>query len=488
MSSRVTIDPVTRLEGHAKIEIFLDEQGNVESAYVQVPELRGFEQFCVGRKAEDMPQLTSRICGVCPVAHHFASVKALDMAFGVEPPSVARKLRELIYCGYIIYDHILHLYFLGGPDLLIGPQASRDKRNVIGVISKLGRDLAREVIKHRAFGQRITEILGGKPTHPVSGIPGGQTKPLAPEERSEIEDMVRSCLDFAGFTLQLFTRTLLDDDFVELLHGSELSLRVYNMGLVDEQNRVSMYDGHIRVTDQTGNELLRFEPREYHNHIRERVISWSNVKIPYLTEIGFIGLTDGNASGIYRVGPLGRLNAAEGMATPRANAAYQEFFASFPSGKPVNSTIAFHWARAIELLYAAERALELVTDPEITNQQVRSLEFDYRPEGVGVVEAARGTLFHHYWLTDERLVARVNLVVATTNNMGAINMSVLRAARKFIQAGKVDDGILNMVEMFLRAYDPCFGCASHLLGIVPFELNLRTHTGEVVRSLNSAQQ
>lgn len=486
MSRRITIDPVTRLEGHAKIEIFLDEHGNVENSYVQVPELRGFEQFCVGRKAEDMPQLTSRICGVCPVAHHFASVKALDMAFGVEPPPAARKLRELIYCGYIIYDHILHLYFLAGPDLFVGPEAPREDRNVTGVINKLGTDLAKEVIKHRAFGQRITEILGGKSTHPVSGIPGGQTKALADNDRSEIEAMVRSCVDFAELTLKLFTETLQRSEYVQLLQNPQTELSLYNMGLVDNQNRVSFYDGHIRVTDQDGKELLRFEPAEYKNHIRERIIGWNNVKLPYLANVGFIGLTDCRQSGIYRVGPLGRLNAAEGMATPRANEAYQQFVDFFPTGKPVNSTLAFHWARAIELLYAAERALELTTDPEITNQQLRNLNFNYQPEGVGVVEAARGTLFHHYWLTEDRLIAKVNLIVATTNNMGAINMSVLNAARQFIRAGEVNDGILNTVEMFLRAYDPCFGCASHLLGKVPFELKIRTHTGGLVRKFNYA--
>ncbi|MEO0073144.1 MAG: Ni/Fe hydrogenase subunit alpha [candidate division WOR-3 bacterium] len=481
MSRRLTIDPVTRIEGHAKIDIFLDEQGNVENAYVQVPELRAFEQFCVGRRAEDMPQLTSRICGVCPVAHHLASVKALDMAFGVSPPHTARKLRELIYCGYIIYDHILHLYFLGGPDLLIGPTAPREDRNIVGVIKRLGSDVSQEVIKHRAYGQRITEILGGKPTHPVSGIPGGITKALTHEERMEIEAMLRSCLRFAELSLELFARILSSGDFAELLHDSQLSLPLYNMGLVDEHNRVNFYDGSVRITNQSGKELLRFAPSEYSTHIRERIVGWNNVKFPYLAEIGFAGLTDGSSSGLYRVGPLGRLNAADGMATPRANTAYQQFFSAFPTGRPVNSILAFHWARAIELLYATERGLELITDPEITSQEVRNLNFDFKNEGVGVVEAARGTLIHHYWLSDDRLITRVNLVVATTNNMGAINMSVLKAARRFIKEGKADEGILNMVEMILRAYDPCFGCASHLSGSMPFELNVWTHNGELVR-------
>ncbi|MBM3315386.1 Ni/Fe hydrogenase subunit alpha, partial [candidate division WOR-3 bacterium] len=422
----------------------------------------------------------------CPVAHHYASVKALDMAFGVKPTPTALKLRELIYCGYLVYDHILHFYFLGGPDFVVGPDAPREKRNIIGVIEKVGVAVAREVIKHRAYGQRITEILGGKPTHPVSGVPGGQTRGLTDAERAEIEAMARSCVDFAEFSLKLFADVVLANPaYVELVKRPELGLALYNMGMVDEQNRVSFYDGAVRVTAPDGGEFLRFEAKDYLEHIRERVVEWSYVKIPYLTGVGFKGLVDGPDSGLYRVGPLGRLNAAEGMATPRADAAYRRMVEAFGT-KPVASTLAFHWARLIELLYAAERALELATDPGITASDIRCLEFRHQAEGIGVVEAARGTLFHHYRLTDDRLVERVNLIVATTNNKGAICMSVRNAARQFIRQGRVDDGLLNTVEMFFRAYDPCFGCASHLLCGVPLEIDVRHHDGRLVRSLRSA--
>jgi F420-non-reducing hydrogenase large subunit len=483
VSTRITIDPITRLEGHGKIEIFLDAQGEVENAYLQVPELRGFEQFCVGRKAEDMPQLTSRICGVCPVAHHYAGVKALDEAFGVKPTGTALKLRELIYCGYVIYDHILHFYFLGGPDFVVGPDAPKAKRNILGVIEKVGVDTAREVIKHRAHGQRITEILGGKPTHPVSGVPGGQTKALSEEGRKEIGEMAKSCVEFAKFSLQLFEDVVLKNPaYMALITNPKLGHAVYNMGMVDEKNRVAFYDGKVRVTDQQGKEFAKFEGRDYLDHIAEHVLDWSYVKATYLKAIGYKGLIDGPDSGLYRVGPLGRLNVADGMATPGADAAYRKLFDTFGT-RPVNSTLAYHWARLVELLYASERALELATDPGITGTDIRNMKFDMKAEGVGVVEAARGTLFHDYRLTEDRMIEKVNLIVATTNNKGPICMSVREAAKELIHQGKVDDGLLNTVEMFFRAYDPCFGCASHVLGRPTVVIDVRSHGGDLVRRL-----
>ena len=487
MSSRLTIDPVTRLEGHGKIEIFLDDRGEVDNAYLQVPELRGFEQFCVGRKAEDMPQLTSRICGVCPVAHHYASVKALDDAFGVEPTETAKKLRELIYCGYVIYDHILHFYFLGGPDFVVGPDAPRAKRNILGVIEKVGMDVAREVIKHRAFGQRITEILGGKPTHPVSGVAGGQTKGLSEENRKEIEAMARSSVAFAESSLKLFADVVLANPaYMKLITNPRLGHNVYNMGMVDANNRVSFYDGPVRVTDQQGKEFVRFDGREYLNHIAEQVLDWSYVKVAYLKSPGFKGLVDGPDSGMYRVGPLGRLNVADGMATPKADEAFRRMYDTF-GAKPVNSTLAYHWARLIELLYAAERAVELATDPAITGTDIRNMKYQMKREGIGVVEAARGTLFHHYTLTEDRLVDKVNLIVATTNNKGPICMSVREAAKELVHGGKADEGLLNTIEMFFRAYDPCFGCASHVLGQPSVVVDLKRPDGTLVQRLTRAQ-
>jgi F420-non-reducing hydrogenase large subunit len=468
----ITIDPITRLEGHGNISIFLNDAGEVENAYLKVPELRGFEQFCVGRRAELMPILTTRICGVCPVAHHFAAVKALDAAFNVEPPSTAKKLRELMYAGYIIYDHILHFYYLGGPDFIVGPDAPPEKRNILGVIEKAGMEVAKEVIKHRAYGQKITEILGGKATHPVCGLPGGISKALSEENRQEIEKMAASSLNFAKLTLNIFHDIVLGNSkYVEMIKSDAYTMKTYYMGLVDANNKVNFYDGKIRVVDPTGKEFLKFEPKDYITQIGEHVEEWSYAKFPYLKKVGWKGLTSGPDSGVYRVGPLGRLNASNGMATPLAQAEYEEMYKTL-GGKPVHGTLAFHWARLIELLYATERALELVRDPEITSTNIRAKPGE-PGEGVGVVEAARGTLYHHYTLDKDALVKDVNMIVATTNNYPAICMSVRDAAKGIIHAGKVDQGMLNRVEMAFRAYDPCFGCATHFaVGQMPLTVQV----------------
>jgi F420-non-reducing hydrogenase large subunit len=482
-TNTITISPITRLEGHGKIEIFLNEKGNVENAYFQVPELRGFERFCEGRKAEDLPLITSRICGVCPVAHHLASTKALDAAFNVDPPSAARKLRELMYSGYMVYDHTLHFYFLGAPDFVVGPDAPPGERNILGVIKKVGLDIAKEVIKHRAYGQRITAVIGGKATHPVCGLPGGISKPITEEERQEIEKMAESSVEFAEFSLKLFDDVVLKNkNYVDMILSDAYTLKTYYMGLVDENNRVDFYDGKVRVVDPSGKEFLKFAPCEYLDVIEEHVEPWSYVKYPYLKKVGWKGFVGGPDSGIYRVGPLGRLNASEGMATPLAQREYKRMYETL-GGKPVHSTLAFHWARLIELLYAAERCLELSRDDEITSKDVRN-----KPgspgEGVGIIEAARGTLIHHYTLDEEALVKRVNLIVATTNNSPAICMSIRDAAKALIQGENVSEGLLNKIEMAFRAYDPCLACATHFaVGQMPLEINIYDHSRKLLETL-----
>jgi len=469
---RIEIDPITRLEGHGKISIFLNDEGNVENAYLQIPELRGFEKFCEGRRAEDLPIITPRICGVCPVAHHLASTKALDDAFNVDPPSPAKKLRELMYCGYYIYDHILHFYFLGGPDFVVGPQAPPEQRNILGVIEKVGLDVAKDVIKHRAYGQRITEIIGGRATHPVCGLPGGVGKALSEEDRLAVEGMAESALGFAQFSLKLFHDVVLGNkDYVNLILSDAYTLKTYYMGLVDADNKVNFYDGQVRVVNPQGEEFLRFGPHEYLDVVAEHVEPWTYAKLPYLKRVGWRGLVDGPDSGIYRVGPLGRLNASDGMATPLAQQEYKRMYRTL-GGKPVHSTLAFHWARLIELLYATERALELVRDEEITSTNIRN-----KPkapgEGIGIVEAARGTLIHHYQLDERALTKKVNLIVATVNNNPAICMSIRDAAKGLIHGGNVDEGLLNMVEMAFRAYDPCFACATHFaVGQMPLQVKI----------------
>ncbi len=480
---KIEIDPITRLEGHGKITIFLDDDKNVKNAYLQIPELRGFERFCQGRRAEDMPQITSRICGVCPVAHHFAATKALDDAFNVDPPSAAKKLRELMYSGYIIYDHTLHFYFLGGPDFVVGPDAPPGERNILGVIKKAGIDVAKDVIKHRAFGQKITAILGGKATHPVCGLPGGVSKSLSEDEVKEIEEMIDSCHEFAKFTLKLFDDIVLkNQDYLDMILSDPYQLETYNMGLVDDNNKVNFYDGLIRVTDPDGKEFLKFPVKDYNEHVAENVEEWTYMKYPYLKKIGWNGLTAGPESGIYRVGPLGRLNAADGMATPKAQKEYERMYETL-GGKPVNSTLAFHWARLIELLYATERAKELIQDPEITSEHVRN-PVGEPGEGIGVVEAARGTLIHHYNVDKDGLMEKANLIVATTNNAGAITMSVRDAAMGLVHEGEIDEGMLNKVEMAFRAYDPCFACATHSLpGEMPLKVEILDSNGKLFKSI-----
>jgi len=478
----ITINPITRLEGHGNISIFLNDEGEVENAYLKIPELRGFEKFCEGRRAELMPLLTTRICGVCPVAHHFASVKALDAAFNVEPTSTAKKLRELMYAGYIIYDHTLHFYYLGGPDFVVGPDAPPEKRNILGVIEKAGLDVAKEVIKHRAYGQKITAILGGKATHPVCGLPGGISKALSEENRQEIEKMAASSVEFAKFSLKLFHDIVLGNPaYVDLIKSDAYTMKTYYMGLMDENNKVNFYDGKIRVVDPNGSEFLKFEPKDYLTHIGEHVESWTYSKFPFLKKIGWKGLSYGADNGVYRVGPLGRLNASDGMATPLAQAEFEVMYKTL--GKPVHGTLAFHWARLIELLYAAERAVELVKDPEITSTNIRNKPGE-PGEGVGVVEAARGTLYHHYVLDKDALVKDVNLIVATTNNYPAICMSIRDAAKGLIHGGKVDQGVLNKVEMAFRAYDPCFACATHAaIGQMPLAVKVYDSQKNLLQTL-----
>jgi len=479
----VTIDPITRLEGHGKIDIFLNEDGNVENAYLQIPELRGFERFCEGRKAEDMPIITPRICGVCPVAHHLASTKTLDAAYGVEPTETASKLRELMNCGYFIYDHTLHFYFLAAPDFVVGPDAPPSERNIFGVLKKVGLDVGREIIKHRAYGQRITETFGGKATHPTCGVPGGISKGLNEEERQSIEDMARSSVEFAKFSLGIFNDVVLSNqDYVDLILSDPYQLKTYNMGIVDDNNHVNFYGGDIRVTDQQGKEYVKFGEQDYLDHVCEHVEPWTYSKFTYLKDVGWDGFTDGPRSGVFRVGPLGRLNAADGMATPQADEEYKRMYKTL-GGRPIQSTLAFHWARLVELLYAAERAVELATDPGITGTDLRN-PVGEPGEGVGVVEAARGTLIHHYKLDQEGIIKKVNLVVATTMNYADICMSIRDAAKGLIKDNNVNEGLLNMVEMAFRAYDPCFGCSTHSLpGEAPLKVNIYDYRKRLIETV-----
>jgi coenzyme F420-reducing hydrogenase alpha subunit len=482
MKQQILIDPITRLEGHGKIDIFLDDAGEVERAYFQVPELRGFEVFSLGRPAEDMPQITSRICGVCPTAHHMAATKALDDLYHVEPTSAARKIRELIYNAFMFEDHSLHFYILGGPDFVVGPDADPALRNVLGVIQTVGLDVGKRVISTRRRVRELITYLGGKVIHPVFGLPGGVAKGMAPGDLPAFQEVAKDALDFALFTLQVFKDIVLKNPkYVDLITSAAYTHRTYYMGLVDEQNRVNFYDGKLRVVNPGGKEVYKFPAQKYLDYVAEHTEPWSYIKFCYLKPIGWKGFEEGEESGVYAVAPLARLNASDGMATPEAQKAYDEFFATL-GGKPVHHTLATHWARVIEIVQAAERMNELVHDPEITSLDLRVIPTQTPTVGIGVVEAPRGTLFHHYETDEQGLIRKANLIVATQNNAARIAMSVERAAKGLIHKGFVSEGLLNQVEMAFRAYDPCFGCATHSLpGQMPMEVALRDARGEVIR-------
>jgi len=485
---KVTIDPITRLEGHGKIEIFLNDDGDVDKAYLQIPELRGFEKFCEGRPAEEMPRITTMICGVCPTAHHMASAKTLDDLWKVEPTSAAKKIRELMYNAFQAEDHILHFFFLGGPDFVVGPQAPAGERNVLGVIAKAGMEAGGKVIEVRKRLRNVLRIIGGKPVMPTCALPGGVSKAISEEERAEIIETGEYAVDFCKFALGLFDDIVLKNkDYVDLVTGDIYKHRTYYMGLVDENNKVNLYDGIIRVVDPNGKEFAKFKTQEYLEHIREHVEPWTYVRFSYLKNVGWKGFVDGEDSGVFRVAPLARLNVSDGMATPLAQEAYERMY-EILGGKPVHSTLAFHWARLIEALYASERVLQLARDPEITSPDIVNLPTQTPKEGIGVVEAPRGTLIHHYQTDERGILTKVNLIVATQNNSAAINMSVEKAAKSLIKKGEVPDGILNMIEMAFRAYDPCHACATHSLpGSMPLEVSIYDSKGDLVRKLRRSE-
>lgn len=480
---RITIDPITRLEGHGKIEIFLNDAGNVERAYLQVPELRGFERFCLGRASEEMPRITPRICGVCPTAHHMASTKTLDALYDVDPPASAKAIRELLYNIFMLEDHVLHFFYLGGPDFIVGPDVPASQRNILGVIATVGKEIAGQVIKARRECREVMQLIAGKAIHPVCGLPGGVSKPLTEEDRKKIQKLAKGWIAFSQFSLKAFEDIVLGNKtYVDLIIGDVYKHETYYMGLVDSKNKVTFYDGMLRVVSPDGKEFLKFPAKDYLKHVAEHVEPWTYVKFCYLKKIGWKGFVDGKDSGVYRVAPLARLNAADAMATPLAQAEYEKFFKTL-GGKPVHSTLAMHWARLIEALYSAERIAELAALPELTDPKVRTLPTKVPREGVGVVEAPRGTLFHHYKTDEKGLLTDVNLIVATQNNLAPICMSIERAAKALIKNGKVSDGLLNMVEMAFRAYDPCLACATHAIGKTPMIVDIFDSDKKLVKTL-----
>jgi F420-non-reducing hydrogenase large subunit len=482
---QIKIDPVTRLEGHGKIDIFLDDDGEVANTYFQIPELRGFEQFCVGRPVEEMPRITTRICGVCPEAHHMAAAKACDAVFHVEVPPTGKKLRQLLYNVFFAGDHTTHFYALGGPDFVVGPDAPPAERNILGVVRKVGLEVGGKVIEMRKRTQEVIKTIGGKQTHQVTCLPGGISKGITEEERKRIEEHCLWFVEFGKFTQQVFADIVLKNQaYVDLILSDTFAHRTYYIGLVDENNLVNFYDGKVRVVDPDGKEFAKYAPSEYLDNIAEHVESWTYLKFPFLKKVGWKGLVDGKESGVYRATPLSRLNVSDGMPTPLAQAEYEKMYSTL-GGKPVHATLATHWARIIELLGAAEMALALSRDPEITGPNFRTIPTETPTEGVGIVEAPRGTLTHHYVTDAKGILTKVNLIVGTTNNYAPIAMSIQKAAKGLIRKGsEVTEGVLNRIEMAFRAYDPCFGCATHALtGKAPIQVKIYDASGELLQTI-----
>ncbi len=461
MTRHILIDPVTRLEGHGRIHIRLDDAGNVSRAFFQVPDFKGFEQFSVGRAAEEMPTLTQKICGVCPTAHHIAGSKALDDLFGAPPPPAARLIRELMHTAFIFEDHLLHFFYLGGPDILVDADAPREMRNVFGALATMGRSFGRRVIDIRKQVRAMNAMLGGSALYPVCGLPGGVSKPVHEAMRADIVHTCSAALAFARHLLTVFhDQVRVRPPFSEAIDDPIFDLYTYYLGLVDDDERVNFYDGRLRIVTPDGEPWACFTADRYLEYLAERTDVDSYMKLLYLKQLGWNGYRDGPESGLYRVGPLARLNAANGMATPLAQREYERFFDAV-GRKPAHNTLLYHWARLIEVLYAAERMVALSRHERLTDPRVRT-RCDRSPEsGIGVCEAPRGTLIHDYRTDANAIIAQCNLLVATQNNAGAICLSVEKVARALVENGVVTNNIKQQMEMAYRAYDPCLACATH---------------------------
>jgi len=492
--NRITIDPVTRIEGHGRVEIFLDDSGEVATAYFVVPELRGFEQLCVGRPVEEMPGLTSRVCGLCPEAHHMASAKALDELFGVEPTPAARTIRELLYTAFVISNHATHFFALAGPDLLMSDEVPADERSLFGVLRRLGPELARRVLGSRVHNHEVIEMLGGRRIHPVAALPGGWSRRITEEMRERVLEVAHENVTFALDCLELYQEDVFRRrDHFELLKSDAFTQPTHSMGTVDAAGRLGFYEGTLRVVDPAGSEVLRFPPGEYDRHIAEHIEPWTYIKLPHLRAAGWHGLTGDPAAGVIAVGPLARLNVSDTLSTPRANEAFNTMYETLgdrrPDGRhgPIHHRLATHWARLVEQLHAAERMVELASARELTDHEVRAPVPDkpVATEAVGSVEAPRGTLIHHYRTDDDGIVTGVNLIVATTINHAAIALSVTAAARALItRETGITESALNRIEMAIRAHDPCLACATHSLpGGMPLEVVIRDASGTPVETV-----
>ena len=469
---KISINPISRLEGHGKVTIRLNDDGEVEDARFHVTQFRGYERFCRGRPFEEMPIITQRICGICPVSHQLASAKACDAILGIEIPETARLLRELLHMGQFIQSHALHFFYLASPDLLLGWDAAPAKRNVVGVINEFP-DLAKRGIRLRRFGQEIIRALGGKRIHPAFAVPGGVTGALSEKDREELLQGFDEAYETAQTGIELIGKWVgehLDEvrEFANFPSGYT--------GLADEKGFVNLYDGNLRIVDHQREILAEFDPKDYLEFIGEHVEPWSYLKFPFFRPKGY-------PDGCYRVGPLGRLHAAVGLSTPRAAealTAYRELIGADLAG----CSLLYHYARLIEILYCLETAEELLQHKRVCSTDLRTTAVPCREgEGVGVIEAPRGTLIHHYRVDRHGAIRDVNLIVATGHNNIAMNRSVELVAGRYIHHGRVEEGILNRVEGAIRCYDPCLSCSTHAIGQMALKIHVRRADGELIREI-----
>lgn len=471
-TEKITIEPVTRIEGHAKITIRMNDDGTVNHAYFHVNEFRGFEKFCEGRMVFEMPFITPRICGICPVSHHLAAAKAGDEVLGCPPPRTATLLRDLMHMGQIIQSHGMHFFELAGPDLILGFDADPAVRNVVGLL-QADPGLTLKAINLRKFGQDIIFRVGGRRIHPTFAVPGGVNKALSAEDRAGI----LAGLDEAIATTQLGISIMKgwaekNREDVEKF----AVLKTGYFGMVTPANGLELYDGQIRLLDQKGQQLEHFDGSNYLDYIAEHVESWSYLKFPYYKKMGW-------PNGVYRVGPLGRLNAADVIETPLAGEE-MKIWKSLNGGLPVENTLYYHYARLIETLFALERVRVLLDDPDILGKDILNTRHNFRGEGVGVIEAPRGTLFHHYWANETGQLTRVNLIVATGHNNWAMSESVDSVAKTYINGNPIREGLLNRVEAAIRAHDPCLSCSTHAVGQMPMAIEILDPEGNLIQTLS----
>lgn len=471
---RVVIDPVTRVEGHGKVTLLLDEDNQVKQARLHIVEFRGFERFIQGRPYWELPVMVQRLCGICPVSHHLAAAKAIDQIVGIDPddlPIAADKLRRLLHFGQVLQSHALHFFHLASPDILFGFESEVTKRNIVAVLQE-HTDIGLQGVKIRKYGQEVIRMITGKRIHGTGAIPGGMNKSLSKSERDYLLQDIEQIIKWSEAAVAL----------IKQAHCSNLpyydefaTIRTNYMGLTRSDGGLELYHGGLRAKNDQGETIFdHVDYCRYNDYIHEEVKSWTYMKFPYLLSLG-------KEQGWYRVGPLARVNNCDFINTPKAEAARQEFKAH-SSEAMVHSTLAFHWARMIEGLHCAESIKALLNDADIMSQDLVA-QGEKRREGVGVIEAPRGTLFHHYQVDENDIVTKANLIVSTTSNNQGMNESVRQVAAEYLSGTELTEPLLNNLEVAIRAYDPCLSCATHAVGKMPLQLELVNAEGKLLDKL-----